>query len=182
MKVIYNFFFLFNIVAIAMSWECTTLKKFSNIKYHVSGTIMQTQSYCGGAQPTKEILDKLNKPTGIPDTKLFIRKSATNSEDLIIIDSIFSDSVGKFSIDLAPGTYCLVESWKAKRFIPPSDNQNQKTDTICLRNLYNLCDYVLEVDNKNIENVNIVFHRDCFYNLPCVTYKGPVPPKVKKPN
>ncbi len=182
MKVIYHLFFLFSIVAIVMSWKCTPLNKIPNIKYHVSGTIMQTQSYCGGAQPTKEILDKLNTATGIANTRLFIRKNAVNSVDIEIVDSIISDTNGNFSIDLAPGTYCLVESWKAKRFSPPSDNQNQKIDTVCLKNLYNLCDYELKISDKNIENLKIVFHRNCINNQPCITYSGPVPPKIKKHN
>jgi hypothetical protein len=97
---------------------------------------MQTVSYCGGAQPTRAILDSCNTPHGISFGKLFVKKGSTNDESPIIIDSIIADVSGNFSTSLEPGNYCLVEEWKSKHFHIPLKTDNQKVDSACFRNLF----------------------------------------------
>ncbi len=158
------------------SWMGTAKKKKGKKTFTVTGTIMQTTSYCGGAQPSPDMLARCNTPMGIPNGKLFVKKGTMNKERASLIDSIRADANGKFSIQLPAGNYCLVEDWKAKPFDLPLNNEFQTVDSICYRNMYDACDYELNITDKNIDSVKIVFHRSCFYNRPCISYHGPLPP------
>jgi len=166
---------LMSAALIISSWIGVTLKKKIKPKFLVSGSIMQTLSYCGGARPPQAILDSLNTPKGIPFGKLFIKSRNTNIKSLRIIDSILADSNGNFSIHLPPGDYCLVEEWKSRPFKLPLNDARHTVDSACFRNLYNTCDFKLRITNKNINHLKIVFHRACFYNQPCISYRGPLP-------
>src|SRR5664279_3153585 len=158
------------------SLMCATSKQHVKIKFQVSGSIMQTISYCGGAQPTKSMLDSFNTPRVIPFGRLFVKEGLTNGESSKIIDTIISKADGTFSIDLPPGNYCLVGEWKSMSYKLPLKNKDQTIDSTCYKNLYNTCDFQVSVTNKNIENIKIIFHRKCVFNQPCVSYHGPLPP------
>ena len=157
------------------SWMCVTTKQKLKTTFQVTGSIMQTVSYCGGAQPTQAMLDSFNTPKGIAFGKLFVKLGGMNKEEVKIIDSIVADANGNFSIYLPAGNYCLVEEWKSKPFILPLNNANQTVDSICYKKLYNTCDFELRIASKNINNVKVVFHRTCFFNKPCISYHGPLP-------
>jgi hypothetical protein len=158
------------------SLMCTTSKQGVKTKFQVSGSIMQTVSYCGGAQPSQEILDSCNTPKGIPFEKLFVKRGLQNGENSTIVDTILANAAGNFSIDLPAGNYCLVEEWKSKSYQLPLKSKDQTIDSACYKNLYNTCDFQLSVTNKNIENIKILFHRKCVFNQPCISYHGPLPP------
>lgn len=140
--------------------------------------MMQTVSYCGGAQPSQEILDRCNTPVGIANGKLYIKKGTYNKDKAAVLDSITTDGNGKFSINLPAGTYCLVEDWKAKPYQLPLSDESQTVDSVCYRNLYMSCDYELTVKDKNIDSVKVIFHRTCAWNKPCISYHGPLPPSA----
>ena len=144
-------------------------------KFLVSGSIKQTISYCGGGPPPQKILNSFNTPKGIAFGKLFVKKGIINSEGTPVIDTIKADAKGNFSIYLPAGNYCLVEEWKSKPFKLPSNNVNQSVDSACFRSLYNSPDFTLNIHDKGINDVNIVFHRTCPYNQPCIAYRGPLP-------
>jgi|SRR6185312_10749185 len=161
---------------ISSSW-IGTANQHRRQKFVVSGTIMQTVSYCGGAAPPQQILDSTNTPKPIPYGKLFVRSGKTNAEGKPVIETIKADENGNFSVRLPAGNYCLVEEWKSRPFKLPANNENQTVDSACFRNLYNTCDYELHVTHKNISGLRIIFHRGCPYNQPCISYRGPLPPK-----
>jgi hypothetical protein len=154
---------------------CIAANKKIKHKFLVSGSIMQTLSYCGGAAPTRKILDSYNTPKGIPFGKLFIKSGLMNIEGAPILHEITADSNGNFSIRLPAGNYCLLEEWKSKPFKLPLNNVNQTVDSACFRNLYNAPDFNLKVTNKNIHHMQFIFHRACSNNQPCVSYQGPLP-------
>jgi hypothetical protein len=177
-----KFSFLFLLLAALICFSslmCASTKKISKAKFHVTGSIMETRSYCGGAQPTQEMLERYKIPTGIPFGKLFVKQGTMNNENAESIDTINADVNGNFSINLPAGNYCLVEEWKSKPFHLPLNNKNQTVDTACYRNLYNTCDYELNVADTNIDSIKIIFHRTCFYNQPCISYHGPLPPTTQ---
>lgn len=157
------------------SWRNKLPKKKYKAKFKVTGSIMQTVSYCGGAVPTKEMLIKARTPAGIPFGKLFIRNATANTNSVTITDSIQADATGNFSMDLPAGNYCLVEEWKTKPFTLPLNTKVQTVDSACYRKLYDACDYELHISDKDITDIKIVFHRPCFYNQPCISYKGRMP-------
>lgn len=142
-------------------------------KYLVSGSVMQIISYCGGAQPPQQVLDSMNKPKGMAFARLFLKLGEDNREHVREVHRIIADTNGNFSIYLPAGHYCFVEGWKAK---PIKLSLNQNIDSACMKELYNSCDYKLEVTNKNIRHLQIIFHRPCAYNQPCVIKKRSLPP------
>src|ERR1700733_9194781 len=121
------------------SWMCWTANQKPLPKFHVSGAIMQTTSYCGGAPPGRKIMDSFIKTKGIPFGKLFVKAGLANAEYAPVMDTIRADANGNFSIYLPAGNYCLLEEWKAKPFKLPLNTANQKVDSACFRNLYNAC-------------------------------------------
>jgi hypothetical protein len=158
---------------------CSPKKKKQKVKFQVTGSILETRSYCGGAEPSPELLAQCNTPKGVPLAKLYVKKGDSNKEKSTVIDSIFADNEGKFLVNLPAGTYCLVEDWKTKKFVLPEGNEMQTVDSTCYRNRYNACDYQLTVTDKNIDSVKIIFHRNCSWSQPCIDYHGPLPPMAE---
>ncbi len=157
----------------------TASKKQGPVKFTVAGQLMETHSHCGGAAPTPDMVERGRTPHPVPHKTYYVKKGNANGRGTII-DSIVSDDAGNFRISLEAGTYCLVEQWKTKPYIVPSDNKYVTYDTACHRKLYMTCDYVLDV-SKNMDKVNIVSHRSCAWNQPCQRYDGPLPPASRPP-
>lgn len=149
--------------------------------YTVSGTVTSTSSYCGGARPTDEMMAELAKPKPEAGKQLFLKSGKENSKSNSIIISFNSDSLGQFNIKLKNGTYCIVEEYKSKALAIPKNDENSKWDEKCLTEEYARCDYQLEVNNKNVDGVNINFHKPCQWSTPCLQYGGPLPPSAPPP-
>jgi len=167
---------LTGITFISSSWVHTGLNSKNSRKFLVTGSIMQTTSYCGGAQPTQKILDSFNTPKGIPFGKLFVKSGAKNIEGAPVIERINADANGNFSVYLPEGKYCFVEEWKIKPFKLPLNNVNHKVDSTCFRNLYDSPDFSLNITNKNIHHLEIILHRTCPDKQPCVSFHGALHP------
>jgi len=173
--------FLLSISLCISSWMCSPKKKKEKQKFQVTGSIMEMRTYCGGAQPSPEMMESINKPAPIPFGKVFVKKGTENKEKSEVIATIVADSIGNFSISLPAGTYCLVEEWKTKKFVLPENNEFQTVDSTCYRNLYNTGDYQLTISDKNIDGVKVIYHRHCPWGQPCISYHGPLPP-MAQPN
>jgi hypothetical protein len=173
--------FLVGATLVISSWIYTSANRKGKQRFLVTGSIMETVSYCGGAQPTQRILDSLNKPKGIPFGKLFVKQGLKNIEGAKIIRRITADANGNFSVYLPAGKYCLVEEWKSKPFKLPLKDAKHTIDSSCYRNLYNTGDFTLEIKNKAIHHARFVFHRTCSYNQPCITFHGNLPPAQLPP-
>lgn len=147
--------------------------------YIVSGTVQQTFSYCGGARPSQAMLDKLAMPKTYPDKKFYVRKGNANNSNAKIVTTFITDSAGGFSIRLKPGIYSIIVEEQLHP-IKPNEyiNENQQMDSKCLDEWWAKPYYLLEVKNKNINDLNFVFHHRCFISndIPCITYQGPLPP------
>ena len=146
--------------------------------YNVSGTVTTTSSYCGGAAPSQEMLAQMAKPRPIAGKQLFIKSGKENSEGGAVIKSITTDSLGHFQINLKNGAYCIVEEYKSKPLVIPKNDKYSKWDEECLKEKYAQCDYQLDVLNKNVDDLNINFHKQCTWSQPCLQYDGPLPPSA----
>lgn len=144
--------------------------------YTVTGTVTTTQSYCGGARPTDEMLAQLKMPKPDAGRLLFIKSGKENVEAITAIKSFTTDSLGNFKIKLKKGTYCIIEAYKSKSFVTQKNDSVSKWDSKCLFENYSQCDYQFTVTNKNIDNVNINFFKPCPWAKPCLQYSGPMPP------
>jgi hypothetical protein len=150
-------------------------------QYVVSGTITQTHTYCGGARPSEEMLERLNTPAAYPGKKLYIRYGRVNSDKKKVIRVICADSAGHFKIQLPPGTYCIIQDEQIKRIdisnFKKMEGDYLKLDENCLKRWWSECFTTFEVGKGNKSNLNVNFNFPCFTGgTPCMQYTGPAPP------
>ncbi len=143
----------------------------------IQGQITQTADYCGGAQPSEEMLEAMAKPRPLANKEIIIKIGPKNKAGSPVFKKIVADNEGKFSIYLKMNVvYCFIEDWKAKPFKVPMNTEYVKWDAACLYERYLTADYVLKVQNKGNAPVKINFHTPCFFHPYCGTYSGPLPP------
>ena len=145
----------------------------------VSGSITQTNAYCGGARPSDEMLQELATPRPFPNKKMHVIKGETNTTAHEIILSFTSDSVGGFSFKIVPGTYAIIVDEQAQA--PDSKkytSQLVKADETCFKDWWAKPYYLLEVGTANMKGLSFQFNHRCFvqYDIPCLRYDGPLPP------
>jgi hypothetical protein len=158
-------------IAITTSFKC------ARKLYIITGVVTSTKTYCGGAAPSNDILQQYRTPQPIGGKLLYIKKGAENKKKAKIIGKFKSNADGTFTVKLPAGTYCIVEESKAQEFKAPADNKEHEWNKQCLLEAWAQCDYQLVVTNKNISEVKINYHTDCFYSMPCCKYKGAFPPQ-----
>ncbi len=173
-----KYFFL---LTIPLMFAFTYLGK----KEQVTGTILQTTSFCGGAEMSAEELAELTKARPLKGKKCFVRKGNKNNIKGAVVASFMSDSSGNFMIYLPPGEYCVVDSRKydktyvaslAKKYKKSSDFY-EAADLGCLKNWLTTPDLVFTVKNGGSNNITVTYHAPCpWEGLPCVRYTGPLPP------
>ena len=159
--ILFSFFVTSSIIAFA--------KKEKLHEVHV--TITQTSSYCGGAAPPQEMLERLSRPQPYANQVYYIGKIGKKKSTF---QKITSDTLGAFLLQLAVGKYVVFSAEKMKPFIMPASNKYTKYDAACLRKQYATPDASFEIKNKNVA-VNWNVHHACFYSLPCTIYRGPMP-------
>ena len=151
----------------------------SSKKYSVSGKVTQTYSYCGGAAPSKQILDKLATPEVYTNKRFYIRAGKINSVKARIVKSFTTGNDGTFSIELEPGTYSIILEEQFHK-IKAGDyaKQNQHADEQCLQKWWKKPYYIIEIRDRNINNLVFNFHHNCFVSddIPCLEYTGPPVP------
>ena len=74
----------------------------------ISGRVLQTSSYCGGAAPPPELLQELATPKPLANKTLYIKNGTANSNSPSL--PFTSDSEGRFTLALSAGAYCIVEA------------------------------------------------------------------------
>ncbi len=146
----------------------------------LSGRVVQTSSYCGGANPSQEILEELRKQKPYPNKTLFVRAGTVNDLAKPILQRFASDAEGNFKISLPPGDYCIVEEAKKdKPAAPDFSKENEElaksggggeayrlTSLECLKQWSGTCDKTIKVEKRNVTGMVIEFHHGC--NPPCV--------------
>lgn len=148
----------------------------------VCGKVVQTSDYCGGANPSEEILEFLRKEKPFPDKEVFVRAGNVNAINQTILQKFTTDLEGNFKISLPPGDYCFIDeskkdTWKVPDFTKENQNlapsqQYHLTSAECLKQWWQTCDKTLKVEKQNLEDVVIKYHRAC--HPPCVV-GGPKP-------
>jgi hypothetical protein len=156
----------------------SVVKSSSDSSFLISGKVLQTLSYCGGAKPTQEILDRLSTPKAYPDKTFYVRAGSINDINKKTVVKFNSKMDGTFSFNLKPGTYSIImeeqllalntDDYKAKK---------QAVDEKCLQEWWGKPYYILEVTDKNITDLKFTFDHKCFLrtDVPCITYIGPKP-------
>jgi hypothetical protein len=147
--------------------------------FTVTGIVTQTFSYCGGAAPPKQILDKLKTPVAYPGKKFYVRSGKVNNIEAKIVGSFTTDSIGRFSVSLQSGAYSIIQEEQLNKIRASDyDKQNQEVDEQCLMEWWAKPYYILEIRDNNISGLNFNFQHTCFVSadIPCLKYVGPPVP------
>ncbi len=147
--------------------------------FTLSGQIMMVESYCGGAAPSRELLEEIRRPKPCLEKYFFLKKGDANSAKNPVIDVINVDSTGRFSFQLKQGSYCIIQDFQTK----PIQLENYKTSNNfdyqgddCMRKYWADCYQTIEL-KENINDLIITVYKKCFGNgNPCMIYTGPMPP------
>jgi hypothetical protein len=74
----------------------------------VKGKVEQTFPYCGGAKPTKEIVDECNTSKPFANKVFYLRNRKLNTRTNNIIKTFTTDSLGNFSLKIRQGSYSII--------------------------------------------------------------------------
>ncbi len=147
--------------------------------FTLSGQILIVESYCGGAAPSRELLEEVRRPKPCLEKYFFLKKGDANSAKNPVIDVINVDSTGRFSFKLKQGSYCVIQDFQTK----PIQLENYKTSNNfdyqgddCMRKYWADCYQTIDL-KENINDLIITVYKKCFGNgNPCMIYTGPMPP------
>jgi hypothetical protein len=157
-------------------------------KHVISINLTTTQSYCGGAAPTDEMVLEMQTPKKLANTTIYIREGLLNDWNNPIVAQGISDENGVVKVELTDGSYSIVFENKAdnKEFKNLLELYGKETihreaiDEECLKNYMAHPEAVLTVaKGKNGSAIIINKHILCSWdNVPCSGYYGPLPPSA----
>jgi hypothetical protein len=154
-------------------------------KIKVNGKVMHTRAFCGGMRMPDDAWNEFKKPLPLGKKKLYVKKGGTNDFSKATILEFTSDSVGNFSFLLPPGDYCIIDEFKKdkKNFDDICTKYKTETkfygavDTVCLKGWFETPDLTFTVTKTGMKDLEIIFNDKCPWQaIPCVMYKGPLPP------
>lgn len=141
----------------------------------ISGKVEQLFDYCGGARPTKRILDELSIPKPFAEKTFYVKEGTSNSIEGKVITSFTSKADGSFSFQLPKGTYSILVS-EQLHSIKASDFENKdiRVDEQCLQKWWKTPYYILEVKDQNTSDLYFLIKHQCYinYDIPCMTFTG----------
>jgi hypothetical protein len=150
-------------------------KKPAPRKASVTINITQTTSYCGGAPPSEDMLQKLQTPQALNGVTFYIIKGNKVKPGVKPIATFTTDDFGKATVRLAPGNYSVISAEQLKSFAPKQDTQYDHWDKDCLYQqwLTPLLSFTIKSAKPTKQAANI--HKPCFFSMPCNRYTGPIP-------
>ncbi|MCA0430861.1 MAG: hypothetical protein LCH32_10210 [Bacteroidetes bacterium] len=129
------------------------------------------QPYCGGAEPTPEMVIEANTPKPYANFTLFFKNKKGK------IDSAITNDKGIITIKLKKGSYQLFEGWKLKNSSPNNDPL-KNFDTECLKKYWGkhisqikICKGKILLSKENPNPQKIHFDLLCDYAMPCINSK-----------
>lgn len=150
----------------AIAWRAN--EKEPRHKYTIRGTVYVWRD-SSEREPGKTKWRDQMKPA--PGILLYVRSQIDGYHGKMpIVDSIVSDSAGRFTLQLYQGKYQFIEPWKAKGFAITADTSRFIVDTACFRERYNSYECMITV-NKGMDSVDVpLFYRRKGYD-PCLHRK-----------
>lgn len=131
----------------------------------VRGVAQSHGSYCGGAPPTKEILEEVSRPRPVAG-KFLVRAGAENTGDTPVAE-LSTAADGSFTVALPPGDYCVVTAGKRTLHVKPDAHH----DRACLERVARTCDATWHVTAAGLDGA-IDLNQACFGEC----FNGPPPP------
>jgi hypothetical protein len=133
-----------------------------------------TESYCGGAAPSPEILQNLETKIPLPNTVFYIIKGNINKNGIAKIKKIVTDSNGSCFVKLPFGNYSIISVQQAQVFKIPENTRDYKWDIACLKSNWSRPLLSFNAKPNFVGHINL--HKNCFHSLPCGQYSGQYPP------
>jgi hypothetical protein len=148
--------------------------------------ITQTNQYCGGAPPPRELLDKIATPRPFEKKVLYIRKN-TNDLRAKILYTVVTDSLGTAVLTLPVGKYTVVDDDKKDIALYDSlvlkykngTENAEPIDTACLMKHMSSPDFELVVKRSASKKMEVkfnYFHGCNWAGVPCASFRGQYPP------
>jgi hypothetical protein len=143
-----------------------------------------TESYCGGARPTEEMLAEMSQPKPMVCERLYLRKGIVNNIDEPVIASEITDNSGKAIFHVKPGQYCVVrasksdnaQSEKWKKELLKGNELYAPLDMDCLKKWLATPELIIEVGENGPLKFELLINKPCTWNsIPCAQYIGPLP-------
>ncbi len=143
-----------------------------------------TESYCGGARPTDEILAEMAQPKPMIGERLYLRKGSVNNINEPLVASEITDQSGRAIFHLMPGQYCVLraskidnaqtEKWKNE--LLKGNELYAPIDIECLEKWLATPELVIEVGESGPLSFELLINKPCPWNsIQCAQYKGPLP-------
>lgn len=171
------FFFLAALLLLAFAYQ--------GKKIPVNIKVLQSSSYCGGAEISPEEMAEISKPRPHANKKCFVRKGSKNDVKAPVVATFTSDANGNFTLSLPPGEYCIVDSRKYdKKYIADIARKYKKAgqyysaaDLNCLKAWLVTPDAVFIVKEEGENKIEVNYYTPCGWDTtPCIQYDGPLPP------
>jgi len=99
------------LILCAIFFSCRSGEKTTAINDNmmsITGEILQTRDYCGGAAPSDELIEELRTPSPLAGLTLSFKKGSVNTMDVEISHQVTTDENGKFSIRIPSGVYTVL--------------------------------------------------------------------------
>jgi hypothetical protein len=166
--------------ALCFSYLLTSAQKTKKPVYRVSGKVVQTSEYCGGARPTEEMEAEFALQKPYPGKVLYVKKGNKNSLKKPVLFKFISNEAGEFSFDLPAGEYVILQEEQLdcldiKKF---KTNEYTTVDEACLKTWWKTPLKMLVIKKSAVNDLLFAFHHPCFVqgDVPCLRYNGPTPP------
>jgi PBP1b-binding outer membrane lipoprotein LpoB len=147
-------------------------------RFVVTGHVVVTSPYCGGAAPTQEMIDKAKTAQPMANQGFLIRNGSTNALGTALVTRTRTDAKGDFKLDLAPGTYCMVLEEKENRRTNDFYNtMGYEVDRKADDKWLGKCELSFTVADKPVSGLRLAFTRKCMINSfsPAISWNGPLP-------
>jgi hypothetical protein len=161
------------LLLIVIGLACSNILCAQSKKITMQVKATTTSSFCGGAQPTEEIMERMRAPRPINETKFYIIKGAINKSNRKIIDSFTTSPLGEANIRLLAGTFSIIEAKQILSFTPLKDSQHQTWNNECLLEKWQTPLITFKAKRNKLISFNI--HKPCSFSMPCGKYTGPLP-------
>jgi hypothetical protein len=133
--------------------------------------ITKTTPYCGGANPSEEILEEAQQKKIPYGEKFYIIKGSCNVAGRKIVDSLMMDASGKGFSMLKPGCYSIINDFGHNKI----DVDTSLYDMDCLEKLWKTPLFKFEVIKGKSESFSFNIDEPCPYNKPCLKVILPYP-------
>ncbi len=150
-------------------------------RFKVTGHFLVQGSYCGGAAPSPEMEAAAREPKPMSNQAFLIRKGKTNALGTDLVTRVRTDASGNFSVELTPGTYCMVlEEKESRRSTEFLKTPFYTIDTKCDDKWLSTCDVSFTVADKPVSGLRKTFEKKCQLATlsPCISWDGPLPPSA----